>query len=254
MLKHNHIIRLCALLFTGAVSTTALAMDNVHAIASVGGGVLLSANGSSSQYFPIMNPTTDEYYSYAGDNSTQTKGLFDVFLGGEWGFAPNWALQLGAGYHQTGHFRVDSTFIQGADAQSADQYNYDYRFSTRQVMAESKLLYHVKERYHPYAFLGLGGAFNHADEFTTNVPPFLTFTREYYDNTQTSFTYSLGLGVDVDINKYLRIGVGYRFADLGQAQLGTPTIDGIPVSGALTQRHVLANEFLLQLSVIPFRN
>ena len=80
--------------------------------------------------------------------------------------------------------------------------------------------------------------------------PFNTFTREYSDNTESSFTYSLGLGVDMDITEHLRLGVGYRFADLGKVRLGDAEINTTEVAGTLSQDHLYANEILVQLSLV----
>lgn len=221
-----------------------------HAVASFGGGVAISSNIGKSQTFPIVNPITDEFYVYTASHPTQTVGAFDGFLGAEWTFHPDWALQMGLGYNQAWNFHAEGSLLQGADTQSADQYSYHYDILTRQLLAEGKLLYQFKEIYHPYVLLGLGAAFNKASGYSTNVPPFLTFTRQYQNNTQTSFAYNVGMGVDVDIQEHLRLGVGYRFADFGQAKLGQGIIDTTNVSGTLSQTHLYASEILAQFTIV----
>lgn len=99
---------------------------------SLGGGVAISSDVGKSQTFPIVNPITDEFYFYTANRPTQTVGAFDGFLGAEWTFHPNWALQMGLGYNQAWNFRAKGSLLQGADVQSADQYSYQYDILTRQ--------------------------------------------------------------------------------------------------------------------------
>jgi opacity protein-like surface antigen len=221
-----------------------------HTVASIGGGIAIASNVGRSQTFPIVNPVTDEFFIYTANRPTQTVGAFDGFLGTEWTFHPKWALQLGLGFNQAWNFRAKGSLLQGADTQSADQYSYHYDILTRQLLIESKLLYLYKQHYHPYVLLGLGAAFNKATDYGTNVPPFLTFTRQYQNNTQTSFTYNVGAGIDVDILDHLRLGLGYRFADFGQIKLGNASIDKTSVSGTLSQTHLYASEILAQLTIV----
>ena len=48
----------------------------------------------------------------------------------------------------------------------------------------------------------------------------------------------------------MRLGVGYRFASLGKAQLGSALIDVTPVAGTFSQSHLYTNEALVQLTWI----
>ena len=220
-----------------------------HAVVSLGGGAAISSDIGRSQTVPIVNPITDEFFVYTANRPTQTGVMFDSFIGSEWAFATNWALQMGLGYNQTGRFHASGSLLQGADMQSADLYSYHYTILTRQLLAESKLLYQLRDRYLPYLLLGLGTAFNDASNYETNVPPFLTFTRQYQNNSnQTSFSYTVGTGIDVTIAEHFRLGVGYRLADFGPIELGGATIDTTRVSGTLSQTHRYTNEILAQIT------
>jgi opacity protein-like surface antigen len=219
-----------------------------HLVISTSGGIAKSSDAGKSQNFPIQNPATDEFYTYTANRASQTSALFGGFLGIEWLLRPNWSLQTGIEYNQPSAFSGQGTLAQGADIASQNSYTYQYNISNQQVLAEAKLLYNFKERLHPYVLLGLGAAFNRANGFGTNVPPFLAFTRQYSNNTQSSFSYAAGLGVDADITAHARIGVGYRFTDLGKVALGSATIDNTNVSGTLSQSHLYTNEVLAQLT------
>lgn len=217
-------------------------------ILSLGGGVGISNDFASSQTFPIVNPDSDEFYTYSPNHSSQTLSLFQGFIGKEWQLNSRLALQIGLDYNQLSKFYVKGSFLQGVDNQSADQYTYQYSIFTRQLLAESKLLYCFRGYIHPYFLLGLGASFNNASNYSTNVPPFLAFTRQYQDGTQSAFSYAIGFGADVEIMKSVRLGAGYRFADLGKVKLGGATIDTTSVSGTLSQTHFYTNEILAQVT------
>lgn len=221
-----------------------------HAVIAVGAGTSTLSNASQSHYFPIQNPVTDEFFQYSANKSSETRTLFEGFLGTEWNFGPHWALQAGFDYNQASNFSSKGALIQGADLQSADTYSYRYSLKTRQLLLDGKLLYTIKERFHPYLLAGIGAAFNRADDYDTNVPFNLTFTRVYKAHTTTSFSYAAGLGIDADITDHLRAGIGYRYADLGKVKLGDAVIDTTPVAGSLSQSHLHANEVLVQLTWI----
>ncbi len=195
-------------------------------------------------------PTIYQFYNYSPNQATQTSALWSGFLGIEWDLQPDWMLQTGLDYNQTSPFSARGTLTQGVDSGSANSYTYHYGTLLRQVLVEGKLLSTLQTRYHPYLSAGLGTAINKAYNYYTNVPPFLTFTKMYRNDTTTSFTYAIGIGVDVDITSYLRIGIGYRFADFGKVELSNPIIDTTNVSGPLSQSHFYVNELLSQLTFV----
>lgn len=223
-----------------------------HPIIAIAGGISNSSDIGQSKNFPIQNPATDEFYNYSANSATQTSGLVDGFVGAELNIQPDWTLQTGIDYNQAAPFSAKGNLVQGADSASADLYSYHYGVLTRQLLIEGKLLYAIKERYHPYLMIGLGAAFNKSYHYYTNASPFLTFTRLYSDYSTTSFSYAAGIGLDMDVNPHLRLGIGYRFADLGNIQLGSAVIDTVHVAGTLSQSHLYTNEVLAQLTYIVF--
>lgn len=219
-------------------------------VIAIGAGVINATQLGESQYFPIENTVTDSFYRYSPNNSQKTQGIGDAFLGIEWGLGQtSAALQLGIGYAQTlSPMTVKGTLVQGADVASQSTFQYQYDVTIRQLLLEGKLLGTIACYYHPYIFAGAGSAFNRTSSFSTTVPPFLTFTRQYTSNTATTFTYAVGFGVDMDIDQVFRIGIGYRYSEFGKLDLGNANIDGTPVSGTLTQSNIYTNEVLMQIT------
>ncbi len=214
------------------------------------GGIAVSTNLGQYQAFPIQNPVTDEYYNYSPNSRTQTQGMFEVFLGVERAIISTWLLQGGLAYSQTGSYQAKGSFIQGADASSSDQYTYQYNVTARTLFAEAKLMRPYHDKFYPYLLGGIGGSFNKASNFSTNVSPFLTFTRSYQNHTSSAFAYKVGVGIDMDVVQHARLGLTYRFSGLGRADLGSATINGTAVSATLNQSSLFANEILIQLTYV----
>lgn len=219
-------------------------------LVAVGAGISWSSTIGNSAYFPIEPDVAEEYYQYSVNHTTQSSALGDVFLGLEWQFQPMWALQMGLGYQQASPFLAKGSYIQGADVRSQNTYFYDYGILIRQLLIEGKLLYSFKERYHPYVLGGIGSSFNKAYSYNTDVPINLAFTRIYSNNASSSFTYIVGVGLDYDVISSFRLGIGYRFTDVGNIKLGSAVIDTTPVNGTLSQSHLYANEILIQATWI----
>jgi len=123
--------------------------------------------------------------------------------------------------------------------------------SFQQLLIENKLIFNTKTKYYPYLLVGLGVSFNQSENYDINYPADLFFTPLYEDNVQTSFSYSLGLGIDFQVAHELRIGLGYRFTDLGEVALGQRTLDPInpiDIPGTLEQSNVYIQEVMLQFT------
>lgn len=176
----------------------------------LGGGVAVTTNLGQSTTFPIVDPVTDEFFIYHQTNSSQSTPLFEAFLGAEHEIYSNWLGQMGLAYAQTGALTSKGMLTQGADVPSSNQYDYQFKVVTRQLLVQGKLMHPYKERFFPYLLLGLGVSFNTASDFTSSVPPLLTFTRQYDDHSNSTFAYRVGLGVDFALSTHARVGIGSR--------------------------------------------
>lgn len=161
-----------------------------------------------------------------------------------------WALDLGVSYYQPSSFTANGSLIQGPDAESSDQYLYNFKIKTRQVLAEGKLLWKCPGYVFPYLSAGIGAAFNNAYAYNANFPRFLTFSPLFNSHSQSSFSYSVGAGVDMPIQKWMRFGLGYRFSDFGKAKLGAGVIDVVPITQTLHVSHIYTSEAVAQLTFL----
>jgi opacity protein-like surface antigen len=222
-----------------------------HPMISVGVGAYISSDAGQSQNFPIQNPVTDSFYNYSTNQSAQAAALMSIFLGDEWEIAErNWLMQGGLEFTWQPGFNVNGRLTQGAQVVSQNIYTYKYNITTRQFLFDGKILYTYRQIFHPYIFGGIGASVNEASDYRTNVPPDLTFTKEYQSKNTTSFSYALGFGVEIDIHYKVRLGLGYRFTNFGQVSLGSAAIDGTSVPGTLSQNHLYANQLIAQLTMM----
>jgi opacity protein-like surface antigen len=190
-------------------------------------------------------------YHYQTDDDTSTPGIFGLLVGAEFQFHPDWAVQAGISYYQSTSFSASGTLAQGVDPQSYSSFHYEYDIIVRQVLAEGKLMYNWKEIFHPYLSLGLGGGFNQSFDYDVNIIPCgSTFSPHYEDNTVNSFSYLVGLGFDVDVNDFLRLGLGYRFTNFGEAALDDGYINNTKTEQSLEQSSLNASELIFQISFV----
>ena len=121
------------------------------------------------------------------------------------------------------------------------------------MLAEGQLYWIAQDWIQPFLMVGIGAAFNKTSNYYTNVPSFFEFTPEFSNHTQTNFTYAVGPGIDLSLSNAFRVGVGYRYTDLGPANTGRGRIDGIPLSHSL-KSHLYANQVFAQFTYIPWTN
>lgn len=222
--------------------------SNWRWVIAIAGGAARSSDLGASQSFTIKNPNSEEFYQYSPSHETQTEWMGSLLFGGELVVNASWLVQPGVEFYQTGKFPVMGTFLQGSSVQSQDQFTYKYDIQASQVMADAKLLYRPYW-IHPYIQGGIGASFNQATNYSTNVPPFLTFTRKYENTSTWSFAYVVGAGFDADLTESIRLGLGYRFTNAGTVKL-EDEIDTTEVSGTLKQSHFNINELMLQLTFL----
>lgn len=174
-------------------------VPSMRSIVSLAVGGVSTSNLGVAQHFPIINPVTDQNYTYSGDNQSKTNPMIEVYMGYEFDLTPEWMLQAGVAYAQTSTFQVNGTLTQGVDAVSSDQYDYHYNVELKELLAQTKLIYARYESLYPYVLLGLGTTLNKASNFQTTVPATTATTKNYSKNTAHSLTYQLGFGIDIAV-------------------------------------------------------
>ncbi len=233
---------------TFVTSNRSTKLDKVQPIFTLTAGASISQLGQSQSFAPLDLCS----YNYKS-NGSKTNMLLGGFIGSEVQRSSLWGLIAGLGYYQQPNtISTNGTLTQGADAASNNTYSYRYQTQSQQLLAEGKLYWIVKEKIQPFLMAGIGVVSDKTSHYQTNVPPFLEFTPAFSNHTQTNFTYAVGPGIDVSLTKSFRVGVGYRFTDLGSTTTGSAQLDAIPISNKLKQSHLYTNQILAQLTFIPW--
>lgn len=221
--------------------------SQITPVVALSGGWAITSDLGESDYFTYGF----SQYQYDADSQTQVRGIFGVLLGLEWAFHERYALQSALAYYHIAPFSAEGKLTQGVSLQGSTPFDYHYQISSQQLMIENKLLFNIHHQYYPYFLIGLGAAFNNQEDYDIAYPANLIFTPFYDDNQNTNFTYSAGFGLDYRIDEQIRLGISYRFSDLGKAALGQKSIDPInpvPLSGTLEQSHLYIQQVLFQLT------
>ncbi|WP_133137273.1 outer membrane protein [Legionella rowbothamii] len=224
-----------------------------RSVVSLIGGYASVNAGSSVSYLG----DDDSVYTYRSSKDVHSDGFIGGFIGLEHSLPwYNVLLQAGVEYSYFGPVTGHGFNTAGIEPETSTLYRYQYRFQTQQVLASAKFLVTTHERYHPYASLGLGAAFNDLGRFRTAtvVTGDLNSTPYFSNNNNSQFSYSLGAGVDVDVNQNVRVGLGYRFSGFGKGEFkGGHIIAGdytAPVPFTYGIRNLYANQLVAQISYI----
>lgn len=217
-------------------------------------GGMVSPLGQQSQSLSFANTV----FNYNPHHSSGYKPMVGGFVGAEYLFNPVWAWQFGLALYQATNYSTNGEETQAPkiSLDAVNIWNYHYQISSRQLVFENKLSLILKNRYRPYLIVGLGEGFNHAFDFEVtpqNSGEVATATFNAHKNQ--TFIYLAGLGIDLDVNKHFRVGVGYRAAYLGKYDFGTGMLDtgaggSVFSLPALHSKYSYNQEVLLQLTCI----
>ncbi len=162
-------------------------------------------------------------------------------------FTPKNALDIGLSYHTISSMLINGNLNQGIYPLYYPA-TYQYSVKASQLLAEAKLVHQWHDLFYPYIITSVGGGFNKAQHYSTNIPEFMTITPMYANHSKASFSYTAGVGVGYFITEPISLGLGYRFSDLGSVGLGNGTIRYTTISSPLKQSHIYLNTLLIELN------
>lgn len=162
--------------------------------------------------------------------------------------------QTSVAYYHAGNFEITGTDYMFGITDLGNK-AYSYLVNNQRLMLENKLMLSLKDRYYSspgfYMFFmfGLGASRNIASGFEETPLEDTTVPNGAFENgTANSFSYSVGVGFESEIAGYLRIGLGYRFSDLGKVTLGPydigDTTNTITTTSMPTQELIVLFTFL----------
>lgn len=212
---------LIAVISSGLLTNTVLAGD-MGSVASKTWVASLSAgpawaNQSNNQLL-FLTPSIEKYYESSNSTSTLFDGEF--FLGIQQTLSQAWQGQLGIAVAATSQADLSGLIWDDADPEFIN-YQYDYKLQHTHLALKGKLLLDKGFSFLPWVSASVGVGFNRAYSYT-NTPLIFEASpnSNFTSNTETSFTYTVGLGVQKVLSNHWQAGIGYEFADWGKNRLG----------------------------------
>ena len=211
----------------GTMGVSSETPTDLHAVLTVQGGYAsINSNGHVQRF---MGPDST-LFNYSPSDTKNNKGFVGLFVGVEH-IVPTLLsypalVQAGVEYNAFGQETIKGLNTVGVDASSSTQYTYQYKVKTQQILGDIKLLTTVHELFHPYLEAGLGIAINDANTYhaSTTETGSLNLTPTLANQGSIRTSYILGLGLDANLNKHVRVGLGYRYSYFGAASLGNGSI------------------------------
>lgn len=184
--------------------------------------------------------------AYIATDTTGSIFQGELFAGVQQRLNPRVLGQVGVAFAGATGAGMNGEIWEDADPELAN-YTYNYRINHSRVAIEGKLLADLDLLFMPYVNGSVGAGFNKAYNFT--IRPKLEEeipAPDFQSNTTTSFTYTVGVGLQKALNKHWQMGLGYQFADWGNSQFA-PAPEQTLNTG-LAQSHIYVNSILFNLS------
>ncbi len=189
--------------------------------------------------------------SYVARKATHGLASGEFFLGmqKELPFLPSqWLGQIGLAIATTSNAKLEGNVWDDADPQF-DNYRYQYSLHSTRVALKGLLLLDKGYWVTPWVSASLGVGFNRAHGYN-NTPLIFQAVADsnFTDHTKTSFTNTLGAGIQKPINLHWQIGMGYEFADWGKSALGRSS--GQTMNTGLALEHLYTHGVSFNLTYI----
>ncbi len=233
-------------LASGLLSTAVIGLTNQPTTwvgAFSGGPVWESAGDTQTIYL-----TSDIEKTYDADQSTNAVFDGEVFIGLQKPFSNMVWGQIGLAIAVTGDAPLSGVIWDDGDPEFAN-YNYSYQIQHSHVALKGKFFLDSNFPVVPWISASLGVGFNNASQFeSTPIISEAVPTPDFSSHTQTTFTYTLGAGIQKIVDLHWQMGIGYEFADWGRSSLGHA--NGQTSNSGLTLNHLYTNGVLFNVTYV----
>lgn len=220
---------------------------------SVGAGMEyphINANSRVNNGSGFPAPANQDIYSYENNHHPF------LSLAGGYRFMRDrfWlpSLSLGLAYQYLPSNDLGGKIMQFSDPDFLN-YNFKLGVSASLLLATAKL--NLLERCHfsPYVSVGAGGAYVRTGSYGETALPNVTprTSAGYAENTNTQFAYTLGAGLDYQINPQWILSGGYQYLSLGRLNTGSGA--GTWTGQSLNLGYYRSNELLVTLTYLLSR-
>lgn len=195
---------------------------------------------------PYPYPESIDLFSV--DNAARS-GMFIFSAGSRWECDREWltAYSLGIYYQYLMSHTINGSIMQYS-VPEFNNYSYQWKTVANIVQLLGKINYYHIKQYLPFVQLGIGVALNQTTGYTETAYSGVTARGSpgYMNNTTSHFTYSLGAGIDYQVQPAWIISVGYQYQYIGTIKSG----NGITTwsSTRLSLDNVAQNELFISLT------
>lgn len=236
--KSSFLLIPCSIILLGFSSASPA---NSIATISIGPAWYRAGN---TQTFDVQPEVVNTYYARV---QTRNLGNGSVFLGRQKTLHSDLIGQLGAEFSASTPATLRGDVWQTANP-LFDNFTYKYKIIHTHIALKSKLLStQFSQFWTPYVSGSVGVGRNNAYgyEITPKVYEAVP-TPGFKSNSQTAFTYTAGIGIQVSLNTQWKLGAGYEFSDWGHSSLARAP--GQTVNSGLKLNHLYTNELQFNLS------
>ena len=190
--------------------------------------------------------------TYNNRSKTQTLGMGELLLGFQTRlFTAPIQTQWGVLVSAAGMARIKGDVWQLADPEF-NNLSYSYNINQIRTGLRTKWLldqYAFTEKFKPYMTASIAAGFNHSFSFQNSARNSdIVANPNFKDKTVTAFNYSVGVGLQKEINQHTHVGLGYEFFDWGKS--GLASAPGQATNAAPFLNHLYVNTVLLNLTYL----
>ncbi len=207
-------------------------------------GPVLATPGSQQ----TLNLTTEIEKTYTAYKPNNTLADGEVFLGINKDLPYKLFSHVGIAGALTSQAVLSGQIWDDADP-AFNNYIYGYHIQHGHVALKAKVFKDLDYSVLPWISGSVGVGFNRSNGFYNTPIIFEAVTQNNFGNyTQTSFTYTVGAGLQKVINQNFQVGMGYEFADWGQSHLNQAV--GQTLGNGLSLSHLYTNGLMFNITYI----
>lgn len=214
-------------------------------VTSISMGPVWNTNNGESQTF-FLDPGTEKTYHTDGSSNVMVDG--EIFVGVQWPSHHVIQGQLGLAYAAAGNADLSGEIWDDADPEF-NNYTYQYNVNHMHVSVKGKVLADWGSWVIPWLSASMGVGFNKAFDFDNTPTIFEAVPNpNFTSQTTTSFTYTLGVGLQAVVAKHWQLGMGYEFADWGKSELGKAA--GQTTNHGIELDHLYTNGLMFNITYL----
>lgn len=203
------------------------------------------ASGGKMQTFYVQ-PETERTYTANQQSEILADG--ELFLGLQREYLGRYQGQLGLAVATTSSLGISGDIWDDANP-AFNNFSYHYQLRHTHIALKGKWLTEMRYAMMPYISASVGMGFNQSSNYSNTPTISIASPQPNFTNyTSTSFTYTVGAGIQRALTQHCVVGLGYDFGDWGASHLSTAP--GQTVGGGLSLHHLYTNGLLFSISYL----